>query len=243
MRNILKVLCLSVSMIMISGLTYSHSSWIRLVKADKNNRAVFVRIAHGHKFPEGGHKLLPEFLKVYSISDTGIKTYLNMDKSGDGLSGSFMTTALGNQHFCFIYDRGVMSKTTQGWKQGGKDLYPKAIQRMKSIVCGNGFIGSLLKEIHPAGLPVELVLMNSGKEITLRLLKDAKPYANADILIQLPGKEEKLIGKTGANGEIKIGLPAEKGEMLFAAEFKITYPADQEVNVENYCATLYLNLE
>lgn len=243
MRNIFKVLCLSVSMIMISSLTFSHSSWIRLAREDKNSKSILVMIAHGHKFPEGGHKLQPEFVKVYEIDGKGNKTQFLLNETVNSLSGSFKKDVQKGGRFCFVYDRGVMSKTTRGWKQGGKDVHPEALQRMRSLVSGCGLIGMDLKETSPMGFPVELLLVKFDKDVTLHLLKDSKPYAGADIMVQLPGKEEKLAGKTDAKGEIKIALPARKGEMLFAAEFRINHPAGSDLDVENFNATLYLNLE
>jgi uncharacterized GH25 family protein len=246
MNKVFKILSIAAILMIISSLSYGHLSWIRIEKAGDAGQSVRITVAHGHKFPEGGHQLVSEFVKAFYISETGEKSPFIFEKPAEGLSGSFKIAKPGVHRFCFVYDRGVMSKTTQGWKAGGKDMYPKAIERMKTVQTGTSLIkagSGAWGKIAPAGLPVELLPVKFGKEMTLRLLKDAKPYPGADIILQLPGKDEKLIGKTDAKGEIKIVLPTERGEILIGAEFRIDHPAGSEVNRENYAAALYLNLE
>jgi uncharacterized GH25 family protein len=246
MNKIFKILSIATILVIISSLSYGHLSWIRIEKASDAGQSVRITVAHGHKFPEGGHQLTPEFVKAFYISQAGEKSLFKFDKSVEGLSGSFKIIKPGVHRFCFVYDRGVMSKTTQGWKAGGKDIYPKGIERMKTVQTGTSLIktgSGLWGEIVPAGLPVELLPVKFGKEMTLRLLKDTKPYPGVDIILQLPGKDEKLIGKTDTKGEIKIVLPTEKGEILIGAEFRIDHPAGSVVDRENYASSLYLNLE
>jgi len=246
MNKVFKILSIAAIFMIISSLSYGHLSWIRIEKTGDAGQSVRITVAHGHKFPAGGHQLASEFVKAFYISEAGEKSPFKFEKSAKGLSGSFKIIKPGVHRFCFVYDRGVMSKTTQGWKAGSKDMYPKAIERMKTVQTGTSLIksgGGAWGEIAPAGLPVELLPVKFGKEMTLRLLKDSKPYPGADIILQLPGKDEKLIGKTDAKGEIEIVLPTEKGEILIGAEFRIDHPAGSEVNRENYAAALYLNLE
>ena len=246
MIKLFKIFFIIALTIATASMLYSHASWIKIDSVDKNSKTIFLKIAHGHAFPEGGHKLNAEFVKLFTVDDSGKKASIPLDKSGDGLSASLNMQNSGTSRLCFTYLKGIMSKTTRGWKQGGKDLYPDAIQRMMQVVTGNAVYGSGIKELKkmsPSGLPVELLLEESGKTITLTLYKDSKPYPNANVYVQLPGKEEALIGKTDAKGTVKTVPPAQKGEMLFVADFKIEYPAGSDVNYENYSSSLYLRLE
>jgi uncharacterized GH25 family protein len=246
MNKLFRILSIAGIFMIISSLSYGHMSWIRIEKTGDAGESFKITVAHGHKFPQGEERLSAEFLKIYYVSESGVKSPFNFEKPAAGLSGLFKVVEPGIQRFSFIYDRGVMSKTTQGWKTGGKDKYPKAIGRIRTVQTGTSLLktgSTAWNEIAPVGLPVELLPVKFGKEITVSLLKDGKAYAGADIIIQLPGKDEKAVGKTDSKGEIKIVFPVEKGEILIGAEFRIDNPAGSEVNRENYAASLYLNLE
>lgn len=247
MNRIKKILSITLSLFFVASvLSFGHASWVRIEKADDAGKTIRLTVAHGHTFPKGEHDLSAEYVKVNYVSESGAKSLYKFEKPDEGLSGLFNVAKPGIQRFYFVYDHPVMSKTTQGWQEGGKDKYPNAFETARVTHAGNSFLkptGTEWKEIVPAGLPVELIPVKFGKDMTFRLLKDGKPYEGADVVLQVPGKDETKLGKTDSKGEIKVVLPVEKGEVLITAGFKVKYPAGSELDWENFAAVFYMNLE
>ncbi len=227
-----KGLIISLAVMMLFALTaMAHFTWIRIYTGElRPGVEASAMISHGHDFPLIGVTPAFDETKVYVKDFRKDKTeQLKADRQSGFLGAPVVVPAEGVYAFYFITDRGVMSKTTRGWKPGGLDKYPKAIDSYKKYEASVAYVKSPKADWvnpKPLGFRLELVpLKISAGEVKLQLLLDGKPLAGKRIRLAMALKKPQIIGKTDDKGLISY-QPAKgfHAELLFSATENIPAP-------------------
>jgi uncharacterized GH25 family protein len=233
-------------LVLFVSMARAHLSWIRLPEPPL---AVGVptelSLDHGDVFPVSEDSLPIDHVTARVIGPDGFEASLALTEEESRLTCRCVPPAEGMYVFSYIYDPGVMSKTLEGWRIGGKDEYPKAFDRLRGIQTAVAYIRTAAGawgEIRPLGLPLELVPTAIDEHLTLTLLKDSAPFAGAEILF-LPAQEEaRVVGRTDEAGRVETTLPdGFAGEALFGVKIKLPMPADFEFDRDVFFTTLCLD--
>jgi uncharacterized GH25 family protein len=241
------MLCTILALVHTSPNLLGHFTWISPISTSlKVGETVMVRVGNGHEFPQSETALPMDNLKVFAVSPGGAKTDLQPSVAGDALSAEYKVTQPGMHLFYLVQDRGV-SKTSTGWKPGGRDQHPNAAQTMKlfrSAVAYGMTAGSKFQRLKPQGLPFEMLAEVEPGQISLLVLKDSRPCHNAQVVALSPQRDEQVLGKTDAQGRLVFrGAAGVKGPMLFSASYQETSPKGSNYDSLNHSAAIYLWLE
>jgi len=218
---------------------FAHYTW--LAPADSSwqvGKAVTLRIGHGHKFPASEEAIGTRNLELFVIAPSGARTVVPAKSQGTAVEGVFTVKESGPHRAAFVSDRGIVSRTPNGVRPGGRDKNPNAAQAYRTVRTAVAYSGSAPAK--PLGLEVELTvaLANGVWEVTL--LRHGKPVAGAEVEVFVAGAAKAVsAGKTGANGKVTY-KPTGKGAAMFFAEMKDPAPAGLHHDFVNYSTALYV---
>jgi uncharacterized GH25 family protein len=225
----------------------AHSFWITPAAATcKPGETVRVEVGQGHDFPNSEAAPDLKTVAAFAITPGGKKVPLTLTVDGAVLSAAYPATEAGTHRFYFVRDRGILSRTPQGLKPGGRDKNPNATRAFKYIGTASAAIQAGTgpeKAAAPLGLPFELLAAQSGGAVSFTALRDSKPAAGAVVEALLGGKEAE-IGKTGPDGKLSYKLPAgTRGRQVFAAALEIPAPAGSGFDAETFVTAVVLNVQ
>jgi uncharacterized GH25 family protein len=224
----------------------AHLSWIRLREDSlKTGVIAHVSLDHGDVFPISEGTLPIDHVSAHVIAPDGHRGTLELKEEGTSLTATYVPQELGLHIFYYVYDPGIMSKTTEGWKIGGKDQFPSAFDRLRGIQTAIAYIfveNPRWTSIRPLGLPIELVPEVVGEDLVLTLLKDSEPFAGAAILVLPPGEEAQSVGTTDDAGMVMYRSPSGfAGEVAFGVKVKLPMPAGSDFKRDVFFTTLCLD--
>lgn len=225
----------------------AHFSWVSPLSAPLVvGETVDVQVGNGHHFPES-EAVMKGTTKIFVIAPSGSKTKLNGASSGKATVAPFKVAEAGMHRFYFVNDRGVLSRTTQGYRSGGRDKYPRALESYRLYRTGVAYgltPGAKYAEAKPVGLDFEVLGRIEGDSITLTVLKGGKPCPNAEIHLGTPKDHRGVeIGRTGPDGVFRYtSAGALSGRTLFLAEFSEKAPAGADYDRTDYTGALHLDL-
>jgi uncharacterized GH25 family protein len=191
---------------------FAHATWIAPVASPLEvGKSVELQIGNGHAFPRSESALSPQNVQVFAVAPSGAKADLKPVKSGSFLTANYAVRETGMHRFVFVQDRGVMSRTPQGLKSGGRDQNPSATQSMKmyrAAVAYAGTPGADLAVRAPLGLTFEVTPQRTRDSVTLSVVLNSKPVQGAKIRAVLPGQKEQELGTTGSDGKFTYRVPS-----------------------------------
>jgi uncharacterized GH25 family protein len=226
--------------------SHAHLSWIRLREGSLTTGVTaHVSLDHGDVFPISEGSLPIDYVSAYVIAPDGHRETLALEEEETFLTAPYVPREPGMHIFYYVYDPGIMSKTTEGWKIGGKDQFPSAFDRLRGIQTAVAYVfaeNGPSSSMHPLGLPIELVPSVVGEDLVLTLLKDSRPFAGATILFLPPGEEARSVGTTDEAGVITYtsanGL---EEEVVFGVKVKLPMPAGSGFFRDVFFTTLCLD--
>jgi uncharacterized GH25 family protein len=224
---------------------FAHATWIAPVAGPLEvGKSLNVQIGNGHAFPESESALSPRNLEVFAVAPSGGKIELKPVKSGSFLTASYTVREPGMYRFVFIQDRGVMSRTPQGLKPGGRDQNPGASQSMKmyrAAVAYAGTAGADHAPGTPLGLTFEVTPQRTKDSVILSVLLNSKPVAGVKIRALLSGKKEQELGATGSDGKFTYRVPSGlSGPFLLVAAHSQKAAAGEKYDNADYSTALHL---
>jgi hypothetical protein len=225
---------------------FAHATWIAPVEGPLEvGKSVEVQIGNGHAFPRSESALSPQNLKVFAVAPSGAKADLKPVKSGTFVTATYAVREAGMHRFVFVQDRGVMSRTPQGLKPGGRDQNPGATQSMKmyrAAVAYAGTPGADLAVRASLGLTFDVIPRRTKDSIIVTALLNSKPAAGAKIRAVLPGQKEQELGATGSDGKFTYRVPSGLNGpfLLVAAHSEKAGPGETYDNAD-YSTALHLS--
>lgn len=224
---------------------FAHATWIAPVPGTLEvGKSVEVQIGNGHAFPQSESALSPQNLQVFAVAPSGRKADLKPVKSGSSLTASYAVREPGVHRFGFVQDRGVMSRTPQGLKPGGRDKNPGATQSMKmyrAAVAYAATAGAHSPVPTPLGLTFEMIPQRTKDAVILTVLLNSKPVTGAKIRTVWAGQKEQELGSTGSDGKFTYQIPGGRsGPFLLIAAHSGKAGAGETYDVADYSNTLYL---
>jgi len=246
-RSIVKLAVLGLFLCAAVSL-FGHFAWLSPVSAKAAlGDMVTVRMFSGHAFPAGGEPVTGIDLKMTVFPPAGKGLALAPADRGRGLEAAFKAESAGVYRVACEYDRGVISRTPEGWKPGGKSRHPNATDVIKSynaFLCAVGVSSPVPASGAPLGLKYELVWTRQSRRLTVMALAEGKPVAASEISIVIGEGDAKAAGKTDASGPSGIeGPEGVRGPILLIGSLSRPMPAGSEYNAERTGATYFLNWE
>lgn len=136
----------------------------------------------------------------------------------------------------------VLRKERGQSQASAREIYSRCAKAVLAVGAGPGTGYDRL-----LGLPLELVPerdpydMKAGEELPVRLLFQGKPLSGAWYEARHPGREERLSGRTDAEGRFVLRLPAD-GFWLVKAVHMVEAPEGSGADWESFWASLSFEL-
>jgi uncharacterized GH25 family protein len=226
-------------------LLFAHATWVAPVAGPLEvGKTVTVQVGNGHTFPASETVVPNENLQMYAVAPSGSKSKLQPNPAGLFVAASYKVAEPGVHRFVFVQDRGVMSRTPQGLKPGGRDQNPGATQSMKmyrSAVAYAATSGAKSKSLPAVGLTFEMLPSRSGDSMTVTALLDSKPVSGAAIRAVWPAKPEQELGSTGSDGKFSYRIPqGASGQFLLVAALSEKAGSEAKYDTSSYSTALHL---
>ncbi len=223
----------------------AHYTWLSpLPSAPKVGETVTVRLASGHAFPAGEGPVSGLDLKMTVFDPSGRAVVVPLADGGRGLEAAFEPGIEGVYRAACEYDRGLISRTPEGWKPGGRTRYPEATGILKSyssFLFAIGTSGASLRSSAPLGLAFELSWTREEHGFLVRATTKGRPVEGAEIAVIIGSGEARPAGKTDASGGIAIEIPeAFRGELLLTGSISRPAPTGSDYDEERMSASFYL---
>ena len=218
----------TLAVILTFASAFGHYTWVAPSETLTAGKPVKIMVAHGDRFPHGDEAIHAAQVKLWMVSANGAKTDLKPVATKTAVLADFTPATSGPHRIVFTQDRGLMSRTPNGVKPGGRDKNPTATESFALLRTGLHYVGAA--DAAPLGLELELTAKFEKGAWNLQLFRAGKPLAGETVKVVLKEQEtEAAIGKSGADGKI-VFTPAAgyKGPLLFLVEVKekLTSPAD-----------------
>jgi len=224
---------------------FAHYTWLSPVPSTfKPGETVTVLLASGHAFPAAEQPLKGVDVKAKVADPAGRTTVLEVADKGRGPEATFKTGPEGLYRVAGEYDRGVISRTPEGWKPGGRASHPDAssvIKSYNSFLCAVRTPGTALDSAAPLGLAFEVSWSRTGRGIAVLVTAGGKPVEGADVSIILGSGEAKPAGKTGSAGRVDIEIAEPfKGPVLLTGSVSKPAPAGSDYDAERLSSSYFL---
>jgi hypothetical protein len=227
---------------------FAHFAWLAPApQTAKVGETVAVLLASGHAFPANSEPVKGIDVKMIVVDPAGKSAVLIPADKGRGLEAAFKVETEGLYRVVSEYDRGVISRTPEGWKPGGKSKHPNATSTLKSynsFLCAVKTPGAALKSSAPLGLGFEISwTREDGKLIVLATAK-SRPVEAAEISAVIGSGELKPMGKTDASGRLEFAIPGGfQGPILLMGSVSKAMPAGSDYDAERTSSTHFLTWE
>jgi uncharacterized GH25 family protein len=187
-----------------AGAARAHTQWLLADPAAcAPGDTVVVELGSGHGFPVSEEAQDPDDAEVLAAAPGAAPAALAMRKAGDGLTARYVPGATGCHRVWFRADRGVISRTPDGWRDGGRSVWPDADMSLNYFIGGMALVraGDAAWEASPLGLPLELQAERAdGDAVRLRAYRDGAPAAGVSIRVWRDGEGFVDAGETGRDG-------------------------------------------
>lgn len=227
---------------------FAHFAWLSPAPAKAAvGETVIVRMSSGHSFPTGGEPVKDIDLKLTAFTPSGKSVILAPADNGQGLEAAFKVESEGVYVVAGEYDRGVVSRTPEGLKPGGKSKNPNATSTMKSyssFICTVRASAPVPLSSVPLGLRFELSWKREGRSLSVSATAEGKPVEAAEISAVVGSGDAKAIGKTDAAGGIAIEIPESfRGPILLIGSVSKPMPSGSDYDTDRTGCTVFLDWE
>jgi len=227
---------------------FAHYTWLSPTPSTaKIGETVVVRLGNGHSFPVS-EELVKDIELIMTVVDhSGKPTILVPTEKGKGLEASYKVETEGVYRVACEYDRGIISRTPEGWKPGGRSKYAKAMSVLKAY---NSFLSvfktsaASILSVDPIGLVFEISWRREGLKLLILATTKGNPIEGAEISAIIGSGDAKPIGKTDKAGRIEIEIPdAFKGLILLMGSISKPMPVGFDYDAERKSSSYFLNWE
>jgi hypothetical protein len=229
-----------------AALCLAHFTWVAPVAGPLQvGKQATIGVFHGHHFPEGEEKIDATFATANAIPPSGRVVSLSLVPGDKAVTAVYTPRQAGLHRIVCSQDRGVVSRTPQGVKPGGRDRNPDAAQSYKVYRSSIAYLwagqpGTL--SANPTGLEFEMTAARQQGEWVLTVYSSGKPAAGVEVGVFHAGaKDEIAAGKTDSQGVLRYKSPGGiAGAVLFSADWKAKPPAGAAYDSVTYSTSLYV---
>ncbi len=237
-----------VTLIFFASMAFAHFSWINPVKnLARVGETVDVHLTTGHAFPLSEQSPDTKYLNAFIQPPSGERKLIHPVKSEKYLQASVLIEEEGLYTVFFDADRGIISKTAEGWKSGGTDKYPAAVSSINYYASSLAHIATsstFYQKSEPLGIKCELTYNLKNNDIILNSFQNGQPLADMEISLLQSGKEESTpLGKTDTSGQLIYSGKKLKGPVLFVGTYRKAMPEEKNYKEDFFRSTLYLKLK
>lgn len=232
--------------VVTASLCLAHFTWVAPVSGPLQvGKPATIGILHGHRFPSGEEKIDIAGATVQAIPPSGKPLPLTLAAAADQVTAVYTPKEAGLHRIVYSQDRGVISRTPQGVKPGGRDKNPDAAQAFRSYRSSIAYLwagNSRALAPKPVGVEFEITAARQADAWLLTVHASGKPVAGAEVTAFHAGaRDEVAVGKSDSQGTIRY-KPAggEAGPVLFSAGWKAQPPAGAAYDSINYATSLYV---
>ncbi len=219
--------------------SWTHFTWVAASGEFQPGKTVKIMVAHGDRFPQSEEAVNAAQVKLFVLAPSGARTDMKPTSTGTGIAADFVVKESGPHRIAFVQDRGAMSRTPTGVRQGDRRKNPGALEAFTMLRTGVWHAG---KDHKPVGLDCELSAARDGSTWHVQLLRKGKPLAGQLVQVVLNGQKDAVdLGKTGAEGKVDFKSSTSSGPAMFLAEFKENGPIGGGVDHHRFSTTLYVN--
>jgi uncharacterized GH25 family protein len=235
------ILCGAVSL-------FAHYTWLSPAPAEAGvGDTVTVLLASGHAFPVAEAPVQGVALTMTVFDPSGKPVALAPQDKGRGPEAAFKAEVAGLYVVAGELDRGVISRTPDGWKPGGKSEHPNAVSAMKSynsFLCAVRTSGPAPTSAAPRGLAFEISWKREGRRLSALATAANTPVEGAEISVIIGSGDSKPTGKSDAQGKVGIDIPEGfKGPILVIASLSNPAPAGSDYDLERKSSSHFLTWE
>jgi uncharacterized GH25 family protein len=239
-----KVVVLVIS-VLFASIANAHFSWVYPLKTIAQvGETVDVQLATGHAFPVSEQGPAVAHLKAFAQPPSGDRKQIKPVQSEKYLLVSVPIEQEGLYTVCFDIDRGIISKTPEGWKSGGTDTYPDAVSSFNYYASSLAHIATsstFYQKSELLGLKCELTCIIKDKDVILHAFQNGRPLAGMEISLLQSGKEESVpLGKTDASGQLVCTGKKLDGPVLFVGTYRKAALDGKNYKEDYFRSTLYL---
>lgn len=213
------ILALLFGLVLTATLGWSHYTWLVRTHYSASGYTAFLELGHGDKFPISEEAPSTTYLKAFLVGQDGARRALEIATAPSALKIEAKLTSKQMARVYYVRDRGVISQTSSGWKDGGKDKYPDAKASRRSLQYGVSWVGftGTTNNAAPIGLELELNYESGIRGRLVRAWRNGKPLRNLEIVAILDDEKEIKLGQTDRDGYVKVSSVPEHVPVLFSA--------------------------
>ncbi|HPW16813.1 MAG TPA: DUF4198 domain-containing protein [Candidatus Aminicenantes bacterium] len=224
---------------------FAHYTWLSPAPSPARvGETVTVLLSSGHAFPESEEPVRGVELRMTLAGPSGASRALTPKDQGRGPEAAFKVEAEGVYRVAGEYDRGVISRTPEGWKPGGRAEHPGAasvIKAYNSFLCAVRTPAAALGSPEPLGLLFEVSWKVEGRKLVALATAQGKPAEGVEISAILGSGEAKPAGRTGRTGRAEIEVPESfKGSILLTGSLSKPMPAGSAYDEERLSSSCLL---
>ncbi|MCU0228675.1 MAG: DUF4198 domain-containing protein [Bryobacterales bacterium] len=241
----MKRACLLLTVVVLLAtvpMAWGHYTWLVRTHYSSGGDKAFLEIGNGHHFPESEAAPNVSHVKVFLVNAKGEQKSLPFQVSGKALAIEAPLAGKELARVYYVRDRGVMSQTAEGWKEGGRDQHPTAKQSTKMLQYGIAWVGFQGSAIgaKPLGLELELNYETGMRGRMVRVMRQGKPAKDIAVVAVLGEDNEIELGKSDAQGYVSAAKAPEGKAVLYSARFEM--PATKGANFDKSSITCTLSV-
>lgn len=212
--------------LLLAPIASAHYTWLLRTHYSASGNIAFLEIGHGHDFPVSEEAPASSHLQAYLVSRNGDKKSLPIARDGKVLKIEAPLAGRELARVYYVRDRGVVSQTAEGWKDGGRDQHPGAKSSMKTLQYGIAWVGfqGTSTGAKPLGLELELTYETGLRGRMVRVMRNGKPARNIPLKAVLGEDQEIDLGSSDGQGYVSADkVPAGK-PVLFSVRLELPAP-------------------
>ncbi|MDZ7639181.1 MAG: hypothetical protein U5J83_13180 [Bryobacterales bacterium] len=165
------------ALLLAASLGWSHYTWLVRTHYSASGDTAYLELGHGHDFPVSEEAPATTHLKAFLVGEDGSRKPVKMATTPKSLKLEAKLASKKLARVYYVRDRGVMSQTSGGWKDGGRDQFPDAKASRKILQYGIAWVGftGTTNSSAPLGLELELNYESGLRGRMVRAWRKGKP--------------------------------------------------------------------
>ena len=239
--------CALLLSLLLATAASAHVQWVQVMdEYSELGDTLEIRLGSGHAFPQSEMAEDPAETNAFVITSEGERVALPMMEAEEYLTADYAPAGRGYHVAGFEVDRGVISRTGDGWEEGGKSVWPDAEQSLNYYV--SALAGFSVDGIHPTpelplGLKFELHVRRTGGNVELTVYREGAPAAGVGLRV-LGAQEEGWLdlGESDEQGRLTWTLPEDLAQpLLFSATWRNDEPESDDYDADLFRCNVFFS--
>jgi uncharacterized GH25 family protein len=237
--------CVLLLALVLTPLVFGHYTWLVRTHYSSSGDIAYLELGHGHEFPHSEEAMSAESLKVFVSGANGNAKALTPQRDGNVLKIEAPMAGRDLQRVYYVRDRGIMSQTADGWKQGGKDKFPQAKTSRRIVQYGITWVGftGTTTSARPLGLDLEMNYETGMRGRLVRVMRNGKPARDIEVRAVFSEEDERSLGKTDRQGYVSADTLPKNRAILFSASVEEPAPKNSNFNINALSCALSIPAE